>query len=370
MTIIDLSYHCHHTESVAEVLAWHAASSGYARHLKDNAKIVMIKHLQHVGPLEHEGVSYQFFRRPNRFWQIPFVTHRFVRQQRPDVVLVQGLVFPLQVLALRAKLGNRVRIVAQHHGDRPWGGLKGWLQRLADRYIDAYTFTSLGNATPWVQKGIIAHIGKCYRVLEAVPAIQPIDKAVARQQTGMEGSFNFLWVGRLTAFKDPLTVLAAFSQYLGHNPAARLYMVYQTNDLLPEVKAMLANDERLEKAVRLLGRLHQTALATWYSAADFFIAASHREGSGYALLEAMQCGCVPVLSRIPSFETITDQGQQGVLFQTGNAADLLAQLQRLDQLVIPAMSAGVKNYAATHFTHGAIAGQIWQLCQSLCSVVD
>jgi hypothetical protein len=37
----------------------------------------------------------------------------------PDVVHVNGLVFPLPTLLLRARVGRRARIVVQHHGELP-----------------------------------------------------------------------------------------------------------------------------------------------------------------------------------------------------------------------------------------------------------
>jgi hypothetical protein len=61
------------------------------------------------------------------------------------------------------------------------------------------------------------------------------EKMQARLKTGMVGDPCFLWVGRLNSNKDPLTVLAAFEKYLQVNNHARLYMIYQQNDLEKEV---------------------------------------------------------------------------------------------------------------------------------------
>jgi glycosyltransferase involved in cell wall biosynthesis len=356
--IIELNYHCHDTPLVEAVLQLHHPSSGYAPHLLAQADMVLVKHLQHKGAMEQDGVRYRFFSRPNRFWQIPLATHRFIKKERPDVVLVQGFVFPLQAMALRAVLGKKALLIAQHHGEQPWGGIKGWMQRQADRYIAAYTFTALGNARPWLDKKIIAHSGKCFEVLEAAPLIQKMDRAEAQRLTGMDGSPSFLWAGRLNANKDPLTVLAAFAQYLRHCPAAKLYMVFQEDDLLGEVRAMLQKDGLLQGAVQLVGRVAKEKMAQWYSAADYYVSASHSEGSGYALLEAMHCGCIPVVSRIPSFETITEGGRYGVLFGPGDAVDLLQRLQGLETMDAAAMRTAVLAHAQAHLTHRAIAGQL------------
>ncbi len=50
-----------------------------------------------------------------------------------------------------------------------------------------------------------------------------------------------------------------------------------------------------------------------------FVLASHREGSGYALIEALACGLPPVVSDIPSFRSLTGHGAVGTLVPVGDA---------------------------------------------------
>ena len=45
-------------------------------------------------------------------------------------------------------------------------------------------------------------------------------------------------------------------------------------------------------------------MPNYYAAADVFVSGSHSEGSGYALIEAMSAGVVPVVTDIPSFRAI------------------------------------------------------------------
>jgi glycosyltransferase involved in cell wall biosynthesis len=48
----------------------------------------------------------------------------------------------------------------------------------------------------------------------------------------------------------------------------------------------------------------------------------------------MSCGCIPVLSDIPSFRKMTDNGNVGLLFTAGDAASLSAALERSVSLPI------------------------------------
>ena len=49
-------------------------------------------------------------------------------------------------------------------------------------------------------------------------------------------------------------------------------------------------------------------------AADLFVLGSHREGSGYSLIEALACGLPPIVTDIPSFRSLTGAGVVGALW--------------------------------------------------------
>src|SRR5207247_434398 len=128
-----------------------------------------------------------------------------------------------------------------------------------------------------------------------------------------------LWVGRLNANKDPLTVLDGFERSLGALPAATVTMIYTAEDLLPAVRERIERSAVLKERVRLVGTVPHARLPEFYSAADMFVLGSHREGSGYALMEACACGAVPVVTDIPTFRLLTG-GVVGALWTPGDAA--------------------------------------------------
>jgi glycosyltransferase involved in cell wall biosynthesis len=71
---------------------------------------------------------------------------------------------------------------------------------------------------------------------------------------------------------------------------------------------------------------HETVEALMH-ASDLYVSASRREGSGYALIEALACGLPPVVSDIPSFRALTGRGKVGALWARGNASALAAALE-------------------------------------------
>jgi len=364
--LVELNYHCHTEYTRPEqVIAKHALSSGFIHFIKDKVELVLVKHLNYAGEARIENIHYRFFRSRNKFCYIPFKTHRFIKNERPDVILVQGFVFVLQVMFLRWKLGKDCVILVQHHGEKPFTGLKGFLQRRADACIDGYLFTSLDNATEWMNKKIITSRDKCYEVLSASSGFSLRDKAVCKTKLNMAGENNFLWGGRLNRNKDPITVIKAFEKYLDVNRLARLYMIYQTEELVTDIKTHIAGSEVLKNAVYLIGNIENRELEYWYNAADLYISGSHSEGSGYALVEAMACGCIPVVTAIPSFKKITCEGKYGILFEPGNADDLYNKLIDTNTLDKETYSRMVHAHAEENLSYKAVADQIYQLSLSL-----
>ena len=154
----------------------------------------------------------------------------------------------------------------------------------------------------------------------------------ARGASGVEGDPAILWVGRLNANKDPLTVLDGLERALRELPGGRLTMVYGEGDLEAAVRERVEQSSVLRSRVRLVGRVPAPCMPAFYSAADLFVLGSHHESCGYALLEALACGAVPVVTDIPSFRAITDDGRIGRLWPPGDAGTCARALVDAGQL--------------------------------------
>jgi glycosyltransferase involved in cell wall biosynthesis len=259
-------------------------------------------------------------------------------------------------------VGRKSRIIVQHHGERPFRNFKRVFQRIANSCIDGYLFTAYGNAEKWMEQGLVSR-EKCYEVLEASTFMKKKDKSESRAKLGIADIDMFLWVGRLEKNKDPMTVLSGFEQYLKLNSTALLYMIYQENDLLKDVQILVANSELLKRAVRLVGRIDHADLDSWFSAADYFISGSHKEGSGYALIEAIACGCTPIVTDIPSFRKIT--GGHGYLYEPGNPESLCDVLMQLGKISKNEVSSSIVHYFNKSLSFEKIANDIFGICKKL-----
>ena len=366
--LIDLNYYCHSEISEpAKALELQKAATGYIAFARQQLKIELVKHINFEGVKYLYGVKCSFFRSRNKSWYVPFKTHRYIRKQQPDIVLIQGLIFPLQLIALKIQLGWRVKIMVQHHGEHPAKGLKKWLQKMADRYIQMYLFTSAENANEWIVAKIISDGEKCYEILEASTWFQKMDKKYHLERLQLTGTPKFLWVGRLNANKDPLTVIAAFERFVADQPGAKLYMIFQTEELLLEIKKKIASSPQLSETIILTGKVQHRELKEWFNAADFYISASHSEASSYALIEAVACGCVPIVTSIPPFRKITNEGKFGFLFEAGDPESLLHVLSKVKYINTEQLSISIVEHFKKSLSFRSIADRLNSLSKLLIS---
>src|SRR5258708_7666487 len=111
---------------------------GSLEYLGKKHAVMRVEQINYSGNFLHNGVQYfcmDYGKKKNYF---PRKLNRFVKSLRPDIVIVSGLHFPLQVIQLGLLLGKKAKIIAQNHAEKPFTGLKRYFQRMADKYISAY----------------------------------------------------------------------------------------------------------------------------------------------------------------------------------------------------------------------------------------
>lgn len=325
MRFVFVSYHYSaDIHSPAEWITRLRFYIGASEHLATSHTVIRIDQINYTGSFTHQGVQYHCIESHKEKNYFPLKLHSLVKAMNPDIVIVSSLLFPLQVVQLRLKLGKKVKIIIQNHAEHPFKGIRKYIQRLADRVVNAYLFASYEMGIEWVSSGNIGSKDKIHEVMEVSSVFYPINKTLARSKTGMKEGHIFLWVGRLNNNKDPITVVKAFLAFARQNPGVWLYMIYQTTELLEDIKNLVLIENT--SPIILTGPVTHADMLNWYNAADLILSGSHHEGSGTAICEAMSCGCIPVLTDIPSFRTITGHGQCGLLYPAGNVQALESAL--------------------------------------------
>jgi glycosyltransferase involved in cell wall biosynthesis len=318
--------------------------------------VAVVQRFHRRACVERNGVTYLFTDEDgSRF-------ARAVATVQADAVHVNGLIFPWRTWLLRRALPARTALLVQNHSD---GGVVGRAPRLrlagraARGAADAYLFAAAEHAAAWRDAGIVGARQPIYQVMEASTSFRPIDREAARRATGIDGSPAVLWVGRLNANKDPLTVVDGFERSLDRVPGATLTMAYGESELLGEVHQRVSESEALRRRVRLVGAVPHDRMPALFSAADIYVGGSHHEGSGYALIEACACGAVPVVTDIPTFRLLA--GGAGALWAVGDAAALASALVEVSGRNLEAERARLATYFARELAWGAIGRRAMEI---------
>ncbi|MBD0375211.1 MAG: glycosyltransferase family 4 protein [Flavisolibacter sp.] len=357
MRIVSTSYS--KTEEYSDPQNWLKRISFYTGILEEltkQHKVYSIERINYKGKYQQNGVDYYFIQLTNKVIRFPWKMHRLIKKLQPDVVLVNGFIFPLQIIQLRLTLGKQVKIIVLHRAEKPFSHFKKWLQALADKCVEAYLFTAAEFGKEWAERGIIRNQNKIHEVIQSSSFFRPESKQAARSKLGIDGAPIYLWVGRLEKNKDPLTVVKAFIRFHSVHSGARLYMIYQTNELLEEVKALINTNNQISEAIRLVGKVPHDALQSWYSGADFIVSGSHYEGSGIAVSEAMSCGCIPVVTDIISFRKMADTC--GLFYKRGDENALVNVLEHTLALDIEKERKKVLDEFQKELSFAAIAKKI------------
>jgi len=242
----------------------------------------------------------------------------------PEVIHFDGLVLP-QVLRGLARELPSVPILAQDHGTKVPRGWRRWYWRWGFAPLAGVTFTARAQAEAFKTTGILRRDLPVFEVIEGSSPFVPGDQTSARAATGLDGDPCLLWIGNLDSNKDPLMVLEAVERATAI-PNARLHMCFRHAPLLDDVRARAASP-RLAGRVVLHGEIGYPDIEAYLRAADFLVQASHVEGSGYSLIEALACATTPLVTDIPSFRRITGEGEFGALVPVGNASVLARALE-------------------------------------------
>lgn len=345
--------------------------------------------LVHLYPQEHEfdaaGVQYHYVAEPPA---MRWLSHTIARPGRdaavyqpairsiqrivelaPDVIHFHGLTLTWNLLLLTHHPGRHAPIVAHYHGGLPpTHRLARLAQRSALTRVDRLLFTSAELAQPFVDAAILRDTRKVVELVETSTSIQPLPRDQARRLSGMHGDPVFLWAARLHPDKDPLTALRGFEIIAGHYPQARLYLYYLTGELESELRAYVAARPELAARVEFRGRATPTQMVAIHSSADYLLQASRREVASYAVLEAMVCGTIPVLSNIPASRALTNDGHYGILFSVGDAAALARGVLAIPPGELAARSAAVRAHFEHELSFAAMARRLEALYMQLARV--
>jgi glycosyltransferase involved in cell wall biosynthesis len=258
---------------------------------------------------------------------------RHLRKVRPDVVLAKlDYANELSVLATRLS-GTNAPVVAGEEGVQSLAlpamrhpRLRRALLRWA--YARAACVTT---PSPGVLEDLKRNLGVRAREFAVIPNMLELEAIEKAAKLKLDHPFSgsslplIMTSGRLLSTKGHADVLRAVSA-LGETHPCNLLVLGEG----PEGKrlATLAGELRIESRVAFLGFVPNPFAL--FSKADVFVSASHFEGFGNVLIEAMATGAPVVSTRVPHGpETVIIDGETGIFARSRDSADLAAKIRFL-----------------------------------------
>lgn len=276
---------------------------------------------------------------------------------QPDVVHFHRLTLSTTLYALQMLRGNDgPAIVGQYHGDRL---TTGWLARKAQvaglAQVQKALFARPEAAASFVREGLLRSC-QIVEMPDRSTKLTMKSRPEARQATGMRGSPIFLWYANLDPDRDPMTAVLGFQKLLDSWPKAQLYVYYDGDQLLTQLRAYVVADPELAPHVHFRQAATVQAPELVFNSADFLLQTDRLANNGHAVLEAMACGVIPVVSDIPLFRKMVDNGRCGFLFPPGDGLELSKQLLSFSRGQIAGRAALVHDWFEAAYSYEAMAG--------------
>ncbi|MDQ6875054.1 MAG: glycosyltransferase [Actinomycetota bacterium] len=248
------------------------------------------------------------------------------RGRRQVDIVEAHIAYPTGVLARPVAAAVRSPLVLFAHGSDVMSlpersRLDGFLARGVLRRADLVVTNG-----PYLSAELHGLIGAPRRLAEISPGIDLSLFAAGRGEPHVP--LELLFVGHLVSHKGPATLLQA----LASRSAAHRFSVTFCG-AGPQRGHLEDLARQLRLAVTWRGEVPLAEVAATMARADILVVPSIREALGLVALEGMAAGCVVVASRTGGLAVTVRDGENGLLAEPGDPADLARVINRAVDLI-------------------------------------
>ncbi len=244
-------------------------------------------------------------------WTLPFKIRGVIKRSRPGIVHMHNVV-PAFYGIMGARLAGVKGLVLTQHGSLPKSArLQRGLQFLAGNLKKA---VAVSENTRFYLKDHYGLSGKKVEMITNGVDIRAYERNDERREEvkselGLQGSFVYGHVARLSEEKDQMTLIHAFSELARRINNVKLVIVGEG----PAGPALLELAERLRVREHIVFAGAQANVPLYMNIFDVFVLSSVREGTPLTILEAMASGIPVIATKVGGVPDIISDGIDGIL---------------------------------------------------------
>ena len=282
-------------------------------------------------------------------------------QLNPSMVIYHGLADGLSHYIQYIYTDSKWISLIQDHGNTYSRKFK--MCRPLFKQFDGVLFNSLGQGEEWIKNRVFER-NQIHYIPEGTSnfKINHQDRLVKLKQKNIT---QCLWIGNLDENKDPITIIRAIGR-LKEIFDIHLNMIFRKDQLIKEVRNEIES-RKLEDVITLIGTVNHEDLEQYYIDSHFILAGSAKEGSGYSVMEAMSCGVVPILTKIPSFIHFSNTGESGFLYDRKNDEALANAVSEAVDSHYERLSTDVYKFFKKELSADAIASKFKSIYEELAN---
>jgi alpha-1,3-mannosyltransferase len=162
---------------------------------------------------------------------------------------------------------------------------------------------------------------------------------------------TFLHIGRLARNKRVEHLLKVVAALNEEGCITNLHLAGRDDDNLAAFLHLKAREYGIESQIHFHGAVSDARLIELTQSARFSCSASQYEGFGIAAVEAMAAGCIPLLSPIPSYRALIQDGVNGYLIDFGDyrgAAQRISSIMRQPETTLSRVRAAAQHRSADY----------------------
>ncbi len=236
-----------------------------------------------------------------------------IKRIQPDLIIAHG--YSTHLWTKIATIFSRVPLIHIEHNIEKYTILRRWLLQYLDRYTLAYICVSQGVANYLIEQGINKN--------KVSVIYNGIDINEFHKQKQPQLQFTIGMTARFTKQKDQLTLIKAI-EYLVHNEDLSVRLILQGDGKQKKKCIAYINKKQLGNIITFeTGRLAELTPRL-----DLFVLATHYEGFGLVVCEAMAAHVPVIASDVPGVNEIIEHGKDGYLVPDGNYKALAEQIRQ------------------------------------------